>query len=334
MRLQELQQREVEILLLSCSGASLGFSFLALLVSAVFFWGFPCFPAPAFSPALPPSITLSIRPPASPPSIPPSLHPSLKENGSRIQSRARNIRDPAWLETKKKRQGYKKCDKTTPAASFVPRGILRVTFNHFCSARRLARLSFLIFNICLNVCFFTRHAQRPHSNIRELLQLLYLYWLMDYSLTLLLPSTASPLPLLHYLTALPPSPPPSASPPFLSSSTFLLLSLCCIIFHNCEAFSRLSHPETLAHTRRHLFPRVLHLLTFTYPVGVVVLFHHRPTSHSYIYQTTLGKNKKKPPATPRLLVSSCTAGWWRLSQLNTWCDAVMHSVCLNEQKEA
>lgn len=131
MRLQELQQREVEILLLSCSGASLGFSFLALLVSAVFFWGFPCFPAPAFSPALPPSITLSIRPPAPPPSIPPSLHPSLKENGSRIQSRARNIRDPAWLETKKKRQGYKKCDKTTPAASFVPRGILRVTFNHF-----------------------------------------------------------------------------------------------------------------------------------------------------------------------------------------------------------
>lgn len=157
---------------------------------------------------------------------------------------------------------------------------------------------------------------------------------MDYSLTLLLPSTASPLPLLHYLTALPPSPPPSASPPFLSSSTFLLLSLCCIIFHNCEAFSRLSHPETLAHTPRHLFPRVLHLLTSTYPVGVVVLFHHRPTSHSYIYQTTLGKNKKKPPATPRLLVSSCTAGWWRLSQLNTWCDAVMHSVCLNEQKEA
>lgn len=127
---------------------------------------------------------------------------------------------------------------------------------------------------------------------------------MDYSLTLLLPSTASPLPLLHYLTALPPSPPPSASPPFLSSSTFLLLSLCCIIFHNCEAFSRLSHPETLAHTPRHLFPRVLHLLTFTYPVGVVVLFHHRPTSHSYIYQTTLGKNKKKPPAPPRLLVSS------------------------------
>lgn len=125
---------------------------------------------------------------------------------------------------------------------------------------------------------------------------------MDYSLTLLLPSTASPLPLLHYLTALPPSPPPSASPPFLSSSTFLLLSLCCIIFHNCEAFSRLSHPETLAHTPRHLFPRVLHLLTFTYPVGVVVLFHHRPTSHSYIYQTTLGKNKKKPPAPPRLLV--------------------------------
>lgn len=73
MRLQELQQREVEILLLSCSGASLGFSFLALLVSAVFFWGFPCFPAPAFSPALPPSITLSIRPPASPPSIPPPI---------------------------------------------------------------------------------------------------------------------------------------------------------------------------------------------------------------------------------------------------------------------
>lgn len=202
---------------------------------------------------------------------------------------------------KKKRQGYKKCDKTTPAASFVPQGIFRVTFNHFCSARRLARLSFLIFNICLNVCFFTQHAQRPHSNIQELLQLLYLYWLMDYSLTLLLPSTASPLPLLHYLTALPPSPPPSASPPFLSSSTFLLLSLCCIIFHNCEAFSRLSHPETLAHTPRHLFPRVLHLLTFTYPVGVVVLFHHRPTSHSYIYQTTLGKNKKKPPAPPRLL---------------------------------
>lgn len=153
---------------------------------------------------------------------------------------------------------------------------------------------------------------------------------MDYSLTLLLPSTASPLPLLHYLTALPPSPPPSASPPFLSSSTFLLLSLCCIIFHNCEAFSRLSHPETLAHTPRHLFPRVLHLLTFMYPVGVVVLFHHRPTSHSYIYQTTLGKNKKNllhllVSSSPRLLVHC---------RLNTWCDAVMHSVCLNEQKEA
>lgn len=299
MRLQELQQREVEILLLSCSGASLGFSFLALLVSAVFFWGFPCFPAPAFSPALPPSITLSIRPPASPPSIPPPI-----SEGEWLEDTepSKKHQRSCMIRNKKKRQGYKNCDKTTPAASFVPRGILRVTFNHFCSARRLARLSFLIFNICLNVCFFTRHAQRPRSNIQELLQLLYLYWLMDYSLTLLLPSTASPLPLLHYLTALPPSPPPSASPPFLSSSTFLLLSLCCIIFHNCEAFSRLSHPETLAHTPRHLFPRVLHLLTFTYPVGVVVLFHHRPTSHSYIYQTTLGKNKKKPPATPRLLV--------------------------------
>lgn len=167
MRLQELQQREVEILLLSCSGASLGFSFLALLVSAVFFWGFPCFPAPAFSPALPPSITLSIRPPASPPSIPPPI-----SEGEWLEDTepSKKHQRSCMIRNKKKRQGYKNCDKTTPAASFVPRGILRVTFNHFCSARRLARLSFLIFNICLNVCFFTRHAQRPHSNIQELLQ--------------------------------------------------------------------------------------------------------------------------------------------------------------------
>lgn len=128
MRLQELQQREVEILLLSCSGASLGFSFLALLVSAVFFWGFPCFPAPAFSPALPPSITLSIRPPASPPSIPPPI-----SEGEWLEDTepSKKHQRSCMIRKKKKRQGYKKCDKTTPAASFVPRGILRVTFNHF-----------------------------------------------------------------------------------------------------------------------------------------------------------------------------------------------------------
>ncbi len=112
-----------------------------------------------------------------------------------------------------------------------------------------------------------------------------------------------PLASSHLLFPLPPLPSPllpapSAPPLVLSFSTFFP-SVRCITFHIYTAFSRFSYLESL--TQRGI-PCFLHLLTFIYPGGFVLLFHPRPTSHSNIYKSHLGK----APAQPHL----CTVGCW------------------------
>lgn len=115
----------------------------------------------------------------------------------------------------------------------------------------------------------------------------------------------------------------------LSSGPHLpsLLSSCLMLWYIWQPWGD-SHIPSHLHSERHMFPCFLHVWTFIYTVGVVLLFHHCPTSHSWLHlQITVGKSSGSNTA------PYCWAAVtepWNLSQLlfNTCCDEVMPSGCL------
>lgn len=172
------------------------------------------------------------------------------------------------------------------------------------------------------LCTILQHTKHLLSNIQVLLYLLY--WLMDYSLTPLLPlclflssclssiisqlslSLSSLLPPIFSLFTLPTlsSSPPSSFGSTLSHLYILYIffaPLCCITFHN-HCVRHLADSLIWSHLHTHtLVPCFLHLLTFIYPGDVVLLFHRRPISRSCIYKSHLGKAL----AQPQLCAAGC-----------------------------